>query len=395
MIKDIQFLWVAIFTVLVSACTNPPSIEGKLTDYKVSDAGSRVYLIQPQALEEVASPFRGIILDSAEVTAKGDFTFHWYPTTSGETLVELVLQPKGEKFPRRLENDSPMDSNYMPLLTSDKPIQIESTSKAFQADFKIKSPSVQNKALLSLRDTRMQSFRTNLMGKEWNIHEGTGLLEKEAAHLNYQKKLMEFADTTHSFVSAMVALRWVSPQLDYERTPEFLYLQCERWKEVSHAWQGSLCEMSDKQHLPIMVGDLFPEVNFPLLGGEIKNLKELRGSELTLIDIWASWCVPCRKENREVLVPLWENYHEMGFQIIGYGLETNENAWQAAIEKDGAFRWINASHLEGDETILMHQLRIRTIPANYLIDSEGKILAKNLHGDDLKRFVGNYFDEFR
>ena len=108
------------------------------------------------------------------------------------------------------------------------------------------------------------------------------------------------------------------------------------------------------------------------------------------MDIWASWCAPCRVENRNVLVPLWENYNDRGFQIVAYGLESSKSAWENAIERDGAYRWLHASHLEGDQNPVMDSLRLRTIPANFFLDKKGKVLAKNLHGQDLIRFVQDY-----
>ena len=90
------------------------------------------------------------------------------------------------------------------------------------------------------------------------------------------------------------------------------------------------------------------------------------------------------------LVPLWEKYHQDGFEIVGYSLDASQKAWKRAIEKDGAYRWLHASHLQGDDAPLLDVLRIRTIPANYLLDAKGEILGKNLHGNKLNQFVAMY-----
>ena len=119
---------------------------------------------------------------------------------------------------------------------------------------------------------------------------------------------------------------------------------------------------------------------------------DIMGEQLTIIDLWASWCAPCRKENRKVLAPLWDAYHEKGFQIIGYGLESDRNAWIGAIAKDEADRWYHASELEGDDAPFLRRLRIQTIPANFILDTQGKVIAKNLHGEELVEFVKHYLD---
>src|SRR5690606_6099691 len=98
-------------------------------------------------------------------------------------------------------------------------------------------------------------------------------------------------------------------------------------------------------------------------------------------------------ENKETLVPLWDTFHDKGLQIIGYALDSSHKGWENAIIKDGANRWIHASHLEGDVSPFLDKLKITTIPANYVIDKNGVILAKNLHGDELYQWVAEYLNQ--
>ena len=120
------------------------------------------------------------------------------------------------------------------------------------------------------------------------------------------------------------------------------------------------------------------------------SLKEQLGKKLTIIDLWASWCAPCRRENREVLVPIWKEYHNQGLHIIGYGLESDESAWKAAAERDGANRWFQASDLQGDDAPFLKKIRVRTIPANFILDDKGVVIAKNIHGEALIEWVKSY-----
>ena len=85
---------------------------------------------------------------------------------------------------------------------------------------------------------KYKAFQTHLAGKQWNVKDGSQLLEKEHAILQYQEKLMQFANNSKFLLPAMVALRWVSPEKNYERVPEFLMNQCEKLKkeQPDHPW---------------------------------------------------------------------------------------------------------------------------------------------------------------
>ena len=187
-------------------------------------------------------------------------------------------------------------------------------------------------------------------------------------------------------------MQWAKAGSDYERLAEFVDGLCTKWRTSlpNDPFVKDLCLLSDPSKRPILVGDLVPNVGLPLLSGDTAEIRRLLGPKLTLLDFWASWCAPCRKENRNTLVPLWSEYHERGFQIIGYALESDRKLWEKAIQRDSVHLWPHASHLQGDEAPFLKTLRLTTIPANLLLDAQGKILAKNLHGEELRIFVEAY-----
>ena len=374
------------------ACQKGPTIHGQLEG--ATDQTATLYLIDPQNLRSVAATYFGKVIDSATVEADGHFVFTHLPETHEPQLFELALKVPG-MAPTFLETENPDQANYMPIIwQSGEDIHITANLAAFQNSFSITSPSAENRALLALRDIYQQGYQKHLAGKQWQVEDGSELLEKEDALLNFQQELMRFADTTSYLLPALVAVRWVSPENLYERVPEFLVNQCEKWAAAKpeHPWVKELCKEADPANLPVLVGDAFPNLDFPLLAGDTVKLHDHLGAKLTLVDLWASWCAPCRKENRDVLVPLCDAYHTQGLQIIGYGLESDADAWQHAVERDGANRWMQASDLEGDAPEFLKQIRVRTIPANFILDKNGVVLAKNLHGEALTAFVKNYFD---
>ena len=171
--------------------------------------------------------------------------------------------------------------------------------------------------------------------------------------------------------------------------------QCNKWKrkQPGHPWVKQLCKQSEPAKLPVLIGDAFPNIKLPLLTKDTVFIKDVLGKRLTIIDLWASWCGPCRIENRDVLGPIWEAYRNSGLQIIAYGLESDESTWRAAAKRDGADRWLQASDLQGDDADFLKNIRIRTIPANFILDGNGVVVAKNIHGKALSKWIKNYFEQ--
>jgi len=110
------------------------------------------------------------------------------------------------------------------------------------------------------------------------------------------------------------------------------------------------------------------------------SLKQMRG-KVVLIDFWASWCGPCRKENPNV-VASYNKYHEKGFDVLGVSLDREINAWRNAIKQDG-LPWHHISDLKGWQSAHAALYSVSSIPQTLLIDREGKIIARNLRGEAL------------
>ena len=131
-------------------------------------------------------------------------------------------------------------------------------------------------------------------------------------------------------------------------------------------------------------GKQAPEISLPDLQGNLVQLSSLRG-KVVLIDFWASWCVPCRKNNPS-LVKLYEQYHSMGLEILGVSIDENAQNWKTAVEKD-QLRWIQVNDNKGWNSSSTLTYEVDAIPASILIDKEGVVRQKDLEGRKLEATI--------
>lgn len=136
------------------------------------------------------------------------------------------------------------------------------------------------------------------------------------------------------------------------------------------------------------VGNKAPGFSAPTPEGNELSLEEALG-EVTLVDFWASWCKPCRVENPNI-VKVYEKYHDKGFNIIQVSLDRpgQKDKWIKAIEDDNLGDWSHVSNLMFWQDPIAAQYGVRAIPAAFLLDKDGNIVAKNLRGESLEQKVG-------
>jgi thiol-disulfide isomerase/thioredoxin len=130
------------------------------------------------------------------------------------------------------------------------------------------------------------------------------------------------------------------------------------------------------------IGNIAPDFSQADVKGKTVSLSSLR-NKYVLLDFWASWCGPCRAENPSV-VRAYKKYHPKGFDILSVSLDDDKDKWMEAIKKDH-LAWQHVSDLKGWKNSVAAQYGIQGIPMNFLLDKEGKIIAKGLRGEDLDK----------
>lgn len=126
-----------------------------------------------------------------------------------------------------------------------------------------------------------------------------------------------------------------------------------------------------------------PEISMTDPNGKTRNLSDLRG-KIVLIDFWASWCGPCRRENPNV-VKMYNKYKNKGFEIFSVSLDNDVNAWKRAIASDELLWENHVSDLKGWKSSVVNTYKFQGIPYTVLIDKNGEIIEKGLRGAALER----------
>ncbi|MCW2263110.1 MULTISPECIES: TlpA disulfide reductase family protein [Sphingobacterium] len=136
------------------------------------------------------------------------------------------------------------------------------------------------------------------------------------------------------------------------------------------------------------IGAEAPNFSSQTVSGDEFQLNSLKG-KYVLLDFWASWCSPCRQES-PYLIQAFDKYADKGFTILNVSLDSKnaKAAWIKAIEEDKIGNWNHVSDLNGFNSEVAKLYGIQAIPQNFLLDKNGKIIAKNLRGEELLRILG-------
>lgn len=133
------------------------------------------------------------------------------------------------------------------------------------------------------------------------------------------------------------------------------------------------------------IGAIAPDLAFKDPSGNIRRLSDLRG-KVVLLDFWASWCGPCRRESPNVR-NVYNKYHDLGFDIFSVSLDRDANSWKKAIQDDQLVWPNHVSDLKYWSSEAAAIYGVRSIPCMFLLDREGRIVAKDLRGEALERAV--------
>jgi peroxiredoxin len=244
---------------------------------------------------------------------------------------------------------------------------------------KMRTDSLENVFRTAMVTLKLDSIRADSLSKE--LQKPYEVMVSQYSEI-VAKKIKE---NTSSFASIM-AIQQLRPEeyLDiYKALDKGLTTKYPDNKDIK-SFHGMVqqTEMMVSRTEAIKIGNEAPELILPMPNDKDLALTSLRG-KVVLVDFWASWCAPCRKELPNVK-RAYAKYKNKGFEILGVSLDKDRDAWIEAISTEG-LTWPQVSDLKFWQSEAVQVYAIQSIPYTVLIDKEGKIIATDLRGADLDK----------
>ncbi len=249
-------------------------------------------------------------------------------------------------------------------------------------DFQTKNTPLMNTA----QQTKDTAVINKLMAEYNKIQQTVGETSK--------KKYTDYAEThPKSFITALIIQGMMGdPAVDIKKV-EKLYASLDESLKTTKPGKAIELKIKESKMPSVGAGAVPPaqapvgdakwssDFSAPNPEGQLVSLKESLG-KVTIVDFWASWCGPCRAENPNV-VALYKEFHSKGLNIVGVSLDKDAAKWKEAIAKD-KLSWVQVSHLKFWEEPIAIQYEVQSIPATFILDASGKVVAKDLRGEELR-----------
>lgn len=363
-------LLIAMFAVV--ACAESSADEGiketSSLSAKVAGAeGKTVYL-------EELTPTEIKPVDTAQVAEDGSFKFEFTP--GGPGFYRIMFDQNN--FLVFIMNDGENAAVGGDLSNLYKTYTVQGSPESQRLRELNKMLFPRDSLNMVMQNARMQQDQQGYM---------TAATQQQTVMVEIDRKIKDFINRSPGSLSSLAALQNLDINSDYAYYKQVV--EGLEGKANNNVFFQQMKQQVDQQKLTA-VGSAAPEINLPQPDGELLALSSLKG-QYVLIDFWASWCGPCRRENPNVK-RVYSKYHDKGFEIYGVSLDKTKNAWTAAIEADG-LEWKHVSDLKYWQSSVVPKYGVKGIPLTVLLDPEGNIIAKNLRGPQLEAKLAEIFSE--
>ncbi len=373
-----HFLILAITATIFAGCADKKTNGGEFTvNGEIKNVPDQlIYLDQLYFSEQQPE-----LVDSAQMT-NGKFTLRGNAAEEGMFRIRLQKSESGFIFINDAEKISfRADLNDISLAGPEFSTRANSILKKF-----LLYMDGQRTAMIE-GTAKLESLKTTRNNDSLIIEEEKRLVDREDG---FKKYMIEFIDTVSDPVVAMFAIGYTRgiPAAELKQSMSSLTDRFPKHTGIASIvsqFNRFLNQPADTANAQParkpLVGDMAPEITLADTSGKPFSLSQLRG-KYVLIDFWASWCGPCRKENPNV-VEAYQTYKNKNFTVLGVSLDKTRGDWLQAI-KDDKLSWTNISDLQYWNSPVVGLYGFDGIPYNVLVDPSGKIIATELREQALK-----------
>ena len=363
-----KILTVASAALLLAACSEKPgyTITGKVNNAELN--GKYVYLYEYGSND--AAPIDSALVENGAFTLKG---------TQNTTSLRTIRFSENDVEPRRAASGE--TSPFTALLA----LQNSAINVVLDEKYSDVSGTPENDAMLAFQKEiralreEQEKLEADLKSEEAEVKRAAETKYDEFDHQIAEKAYSYIKQNINNLTSAklLVDFRY---ELNEEQQNDIVASASEEFKNVP-----GVQKLID--HLEVLkkvaVGQKFTDFEMADIKGKTHKLSEFvgNGKNIVLLDFWASWCPPCRRDMPN-LVDTYKEFKGNGFEIVGISLDSKKEAWEKGI-KDLNITWTQLSDLKGWKNDGAALYGVNSIPHTILVDKDGTIIAKGLHGKEV------------
>jgi thiol-disulfide isomerase/thioredoxin len=382
---------------------NPFILSGNISAHP--DWHTRAYLIRADDYGTIFSGSDLFVVDSFDIS-KGAFRYS-IPVPAGKPVIYRINTiMRGQPGKAGMHMGVPFENYLHFVATPGGRLELNARAEQLTQSYQITSGSAENLSIQHLRDCHLPFLNAAgpVMEKMQKAAQtpGTDLqkVREEAMQTMFTHALAEqqqaktFLDTTRQGYAATIAIHTYNFDENKTRNYPVIKKWIEGWKKqgIQNQYLQELLQEIDDFENFLPIGSKAPDIMLTNAQGNPVRLYDI-DAPLIIIDFWASWCGPCRQENKEVVKPVYETYHAKGLEIFGVSFDTDPAKWKRALEKDG-YAWANGIDNQGiADSDIAKMYKIKGLPTSYLLDRNKTIINKNLRGEALRTFISSYFEK--
>lgn len=357
-----------------------------------------IFLLEINSLDDLFNGSESLIVDTAIIDKSGNFHFNENKLTEIQKIYRLSIIPKNEDNGGAIIKMGKYTNHIFLILSKNSRLCIKMNASNPLASLEIQGDQ-ENKSIRELMNLLQgrRNFEDYISEIVSSIQDSTQEFKDstvvslrnqyKGVLLKDQKVIEQFIDIVSNPWVAIIAAYYHGFLDLFEISKDYYTTLAQKLNQnTSDTYSLEFSEIIQKNKNTPLVNKKAPDISAYTPNGDDFSLYDMEG-EVIILDFWASWCKPCRIENRTTIKLLNEKYQGKGLKIISISMDTNKEKWLGAVKEDNLI-WLNASDLKGvAKSPIAHSYNIESIPQTVVLNSNKIILAQSLAGEALIKFV--------